>query len=587
MTTNNIPQRKFIFGPFCLDLTERVLSRGGRTVPLAPKIVDTLILLVENAGRVVGKYEMIERLWGDTFVEESSLSQNIFLLRKALGDGSRGREFIETLPKRGYRFATEPGRVANDYRTSVVIRGQAIKRIRSLAVMPFAVINGKTGENKGLGLSMTDAIIGKLSGLRGMSVIPTRTIIKYTERVGDLRTVVREQGVDAMVEGSVQRSGEKVRVRAQLILTDGQCVWSGEIEEQVEDLFLIQDLISKRIEDELTSELKGRIKPDNGGRGTGSRLAYEACLMGFYFANRKTTEALNTSIEYFEKSVEFDPLFARPHAGAADSLFWLAHGSSDRGFREGSFEKSRANALRAIALDDTLAEGHAALGTVLVKHDRDAEGADRAFRKAVEIDSNSAMAFSRYAYFLVAMGRIDEALTMVERCLEIDPLSPDSNAGLAMVLHFCGRHDEAIHYCETALAIEPGYTDARLLLGRCFEQKGMSNEAEIAYKAGAEMSPSCSEGRELLTHLYAATDRADLARSELSTLLSPPANGHVRAYNIAATFAMLGDDVAAVEWLEKPDMNWTERLRWLRYDPRLYALRFPRPERPIARRCER
>lgn len=583
MTTNGKTHRILAFGPFRLDLSERLLSRSGKVVPLAPKLFDTLALLVENAGHVVEKDQMMEHLWNDTFVEESSLSQNIFQLRKILGNGSSEQNYIETLPKRGYRFAADvydaadnSGNGSPPFTNGSETIGQQNTRlkVRSLAVMPFMPLAETEGTNEYLGLGMADATIIKLSSLSQLTVMPTRTMLKYAGRTDDLRTVAREHGIDAILEGAIQRSGERVRVTVQLIsVRDGTAMWSGKFDESFTDIFALQDSISEQLAGALALELTSGEIQRLKDHGTQNTQAYQSYLMGLFFSNKRTKEALSRSIDYFRQSIELDPVYALAYAGIADSFFWLAYSECDTEFRRESFERSRTNALKAIELDPTAAEAHAALATVKIKHDRDPAGADISFRQAIAAGPNCAMAHSRYTYFLAAVGRLDEALQKIKRAQEIDPLSPDANASLAMILYFHRDYDEAIRYCRIALALEPGFEEAALILGRCFEEKGLFTEAEAQYIAAKEMDADSTEPDELLGHIYTVTGREMLARQILSDLLSPAKANKNRPYNVAAIYAALGENELAIEWLERPFVNWTERLRMLRYDPRLDSLR--------------
>ena len=423
MTPTAKSHRIFVFGPYRLDLFERVLMRGDAIVSLAPKLFDTLAMLVENSGRVVEKEEMVERLWQDTFVEDSSLSQNIFQLRKILSKGSPESNYIETIPKRGYRFASVSLNVASDE------------------------------------------------------------------------------------------------------------------------------------------------------TNTTNAEARQAYLLGTYFSNKRTNEALARSIDYFHEAVVHDPEYGPAHAGLADSYFWLAYNETDPEFRRESFELSRASALRAIELDPSAAEGHAALATVKIKHDHDAAGADVEFKKAISVDPNCGMAYSRYAYFLAAMGRLNEALTMIRRDHEIDPLSPDANASLALILYFQRDYDGAIRYCKTALALEPASSEAMLLLGRSYQEKRMFREAAAQYEKAKAISSGSIEPDELLANLDALIGKAASAEAALAEVLAVKGVEQVRPYNVAAIYAALGDEDSAFEWLEQPFINWTERLRMLRFDPRLDNLR--------------
>jgi DNA-binding winged helix-turn-helix (wHTH) protein/tetratricopeptide (TPR) repeat protein len=584
MTANSKTHLIFTFGPFRMDVNERLLSRGGKVVPLAPKLFDTLALLVENAGRVVEKNELMEQLWHDTFVEESSLSQNIFQLRKVLKNGRTEQEYIETIPKRGYRFAAD---VLNSVRGSAgspayqngsdTIGQDSLLKVRSLAVMPFTSLGVTELTNEYLGLGMADATIIKLSGLSQLTVMPTRTMLKYAGRADELQNVAREHGVNAVLEGAIQRSGERVRVTVQLLsLSDGAAIWSGKFDENFTDIFSVQDSISEQLADALSLELTSSERQQLKKHGTQNTQAYQAYLMGLFFSNKRTKEALSKSIDYFRQSIELDADYALAYARIADSFFWLAYDESDMGFRHESFELSRSNALKAIELDPSVAEAHAALATVKIKHDHDPAGADASFRQAIAVDPNCAMAYSRYTYYLAAMGRLNEAHETIRRAQEIDPLSPDANASLAIILYMLRDYDDAIRYCRLAIDLEPRFAEAALILGRCFEQKGLFAAAVDQYSTAAEIDANGTEADELLGHIYAITGREAMARERLSWLLSAVTIDRVHPYNIAAIYAALGENELAFEWLEKPFINWTERLRMLRYDPRLDSLRADR-----------
>jgi len=203
---------------------------------------------------------------------------------------------------------------------------------------------------------------------------------------------------------------------------------------------------------------------------------------------------------------------------------------------------------------------------VQVKHDRDTAAADRSFKRAVNADPTCAMAFSRYTYFLAAVGRIDEALETSTRAQELDPLSPDANASLGLVLYFLRRYDAATRYCRLALDLEPTFSEAALLLGRCYEQKGMFDEAEVQYAEASRLEPNLIEADELRAYLHAVTGRKTLAKEELVKLSRCD---RAKPFNIAAIYCALGDNKQASAWLHRPFINWTERLRMVRYDPRL------------------
>src|SRR4030095_4965292 len=484
--------------------------------------------------------------------------------------------YIETIPKRGYRFAMDVAESDAGSSGTVQLNGNGGRKlasagsIRSIAVMPFSVLGDSKLDNECLGFGMADAIIVRLGRLAGLTVMPTRTMLKYVGRPDELRTFSREHDVQALLDGTVQRNGERIRLTVQLVdAASGTCVWSGKFDQSFGELFAVQDLISQEVADALALKLRGDLRAAKA-RDTDDLAAYQAYLMGFFFSNKRTRDGLSKAIDYFREAIDIDPRYARAQSGLADADFWLAYGEFSPDFRIENFERSRAYAESAIALDPMSAEAHAALATVKVKHDHDTAGAEESFRRAIEVDPACGMARSRFTYFLAAAGRLDEALKMSSMAQELDPLSPDANANLAMVLYFLRRYVDAIRCCRTALALEPAFSEAALLLGRCFEQEGMFDEAEKQYAAASMLEPQSHEGDELRAHLHAVTGRTTLAKQELSQL---SASDHVKPYNIAAIYSALGDKKRASEWLNRPFTNWTERLRMVRYDPRLDSCR--------------
>lgn len=573
-------QLSFEFGPFRLDLSERLLARNGKAVPLAPMLFKTLVILVENSGHILEKDELMKRLWPDTFVEESSLAQNIFQLRKALKDGGSGRRYIETVPKRGYRFSADVREIVHDvsettsaYPTNgrfLIKEDETGLAVKSLAVLPFKTLGEHKSADEYLGLGMADATIIKLSGLGQLVVVPTSTVFKYAGRKNDPQAVGRKLGADAVLQGTIQRAGKRVRVTVQLIsLNDGKTIWSGKFDEHFTDIFAVQDSISEQVAGALALRFTAAERRRLRKRYTENTEAYQAYLTGLFFWNKKSKEGLNKAVEYFQQAIEQDPSYALAYAGLADSYFWIAYSDFDTLTRSKSFEMSRSNALKALELDPFVAEAHAALATVKVKHDRDTIGAERSFERAIATNPNCAMAYSRYTYFLAAMGRLGESLQKIKRAQQLDPLSPDANASLAYILYFARDYDEAIRYCQRALDLEPNFLDALLLLGLSYEQKGMIEEAITQFSKAKDANTDSTEPLELLGHVFAISGQTFEARKILSELHSSAKQNSIHPYNVALIHAALGQSEQAFELLEKPYANWTERLRMLRFDPRM------------------
>lgn len=575
METNGKIHRRLAFGPFQMDVTDRTLFRGKKPVQIAPKLFDTLRFLIENNGRVVEKEQMIDVLWQDVFVEESSLSQNIFQLRKILGKSPTGANYIETISKRGYLFVAEVQEIfENNGGANGIAQTVPRSNISSLAVLPFTSLNRTAEDDKCLGLAMADAVINKLTGISSLKVTTLRTVLRYADRVDDLLNFARELDVDAVLDGTIQQISQKIRVSAHLVTTaDGKTVWSGTFDNDLADIFSLQDCISEQLADALALQLTSTEKTNLKKHCTQDTRAYQAYLMGVFFSNKRTKEFLERSIGYFCEAIGMEPHFALAHARLADSYFWVAYNEIDTTIRGKNFELSREHALKAIEFDSSVAEAHAALGTVLIKHDRDPAGAEISFIRAIKADQNCAMAHSRYTYFLAAMGRITEALKHIRLAQEIDPLSPDTNAGLAFILYLLRDYDEAIRYCRIAIDLEPGFAEAALTLGRCLEQQHQFADAEAQYAAIQQSDNGETEAAELLCHVYAITGRKAMAQDLLSEIFAHKKGVLIRPYNVAAILQGLGRSQSAVEWSKKPYVNWTESLRMLRFDPRLDTLR--------------
>lgn len=575
-TTSN---QVFTFGRFQLDLRERSLSRGGKNIPLTPKLFDTLVALVENSGHVIERNELIERLWRDTYVEESSLSQNIFQLRKALGNQDFHASYIETVPKRGYRFT------ANVKRITTNENGQNSKHasengerpqncVGSIAVLPFRFI-GEIEHGNYLGLGIADAIIVKLSSLRQAEVVPTHSVFKLIDSVeADPVETGRRLSVVAVLQGTIQHGARRIRVTVQLIsVQNGKTLWAEKFEAAFTDIFAVEDSISEQVARSLTLQITPEGQEQLRKRYTENTRAYQAYLMGLFYWNKRTNDALKRAVEYFRQAIDLDPQYALAYAKLADTYFLIAYRDFNEDSRNKGFEKSRSTALSALELDPFVAEAHAALGTVKVKYDKNIWAAEASFKRAIAVNPSCAMAYSRYTWFLAAMGRLDESLENMRHAQELDPLSPDANAGLANILYFAKEYDEAVRYCERALELEPNFLDALLWLGLSYQQKGMHEEAIQRFLQAQEIHKRNTEPTELLGHAFALTGQREKAKDALSKLKRAASTRQIRPYNIAMIYAGLGNTRRAFEYLERPYINWTERLRILRFDPRMKLLR--------------
>ncbi|HEV2707877.1 MAG TPA: winged helix-turn-helix domain-containing protein [Pyrinomonadaceae bacterium] len=630
----------FEFGPFRADIKERLLYRDGEVVPLSPKVFETLLVLIERRGHVLEKAELMEILWPDSFVEESSLSQNISRLRKALGEGGAAeRHYIETLPKRGYRFvacvtevrhadtesaprplssaetlvadeksiparddapvldataaAAAPSKPCVAHRTwrsyvtfacillisatTFLLFARACERrpartglqAKSIAVLPFKTL-GADGETEILGLGMADALIIKLSKLPQPSVLPTGSIFKYTKRDKDALSIGRELGVDAVLDGTVQRAGDRVRITAQLIkLSDEKVIWSGTFDEQCSGIFALQDSLSEQLAVALTSELTNRDRERLAGHLTQNVEAYQDYLMGVYFWNRRTEENLVKAIGYLERAVGKDANFAMAHAVLADCYYLSGINNYKIMSRSEAIGKAHESARSALALDERLAEAHTTMAGIRSYH-RDYEAAEKEFRRAIELNPNYSLAHVRYGYLLFGLLQLENAVSEMKRARELDPASPITNAALAYMLRVARDYDGAIRYNRIALELQEDIMGARAGIAESYIHKGMPQEALAEIEKLGETDPLLA--LQLKAYAFAVSGRQAEAAAIVSNLQQSKDHHAVPAYNYALIYANLGDKDRAFEWLKK-DSLLDAREAMLKFDPEMDPLR--------------
>src|SRR5262245_20488508 len=636
------------FDRFCLDASERILLHDQQETPLTPKVFETLLLLVENSGRVIEKEELLQTIWPDSFVEESSLTQNISLLRKALGEGGDGRRFIETIPKRGYKFIAPvrlvnkeapadeappersaapeaaikeeiethlqrqegvapraglqptfsafPANLNSGRKVAVVVLALSLalaggayllaskrqgavsaeseNRVRSLAALPFKPLGDESGDDF-LGLGMADALILKLGGFDGLTVLTTSSIAQYAGREHDAREVGKRLGVDAVLDGTIQRVGDRVRVTATLLdLRDGKMLWSGKFDERFTDVFTLQDSISGKVSGALRLQLAtgGGAHPTR--RFTESMDAYQMYSMGLYFSNKDTPESLSKAVEYFRQATEKDPNYALAFAMLADTYAAIA-GYGLMTVKE-LREKAQAAGARALELDGSLPEAIAAVGVVRAQFDGDLEGAEQMYRRALDLNPSFGTVYRLYAILLLETDRFEESIKHMQRALELDPLSPVINTYLSHLYRNSHRPDEALKYTRTALEVDPNFWWARSQQGEAYEAKGMYQEAAAEYRKLAEMEGYSLYGKYKLIYLYVVMERNDEARKLFAETQKPLQDGKAWPHAmdvIAIAHVALGQKDKAFEWLNRAAESGVLSRYTLRHNAKLDPLR--------------
>jgi DNA-binding winged helix-turn-helix (wHTH) protein/Tfp pilus assembly protein PilF len=568
------PTQVYEFGDFRLDAVKRLLWRKGEPVSLPPKVFDLLLLLVESHGRELKKDELMRRLWPDCYVEESNLTQYVFLLRKALGQRRGENRLIVTIPGRGYRLVEVVRQVGEDGETISELTREpnptaGAAAVRSIAVLPFMPLVAGV-EDKYLGLGMADAIINRLSHIQQIAVRPTDAILKYTDSAPDPIGAGRELDVDALLIGKFQRAGERIRVTVQLVNVRAvSLLWAEKFEEHFANIFAVQDSISEQVGQALTLRLSGEERQRLTRRETDSPEAYQSYLKGRYHSAKWTYSGWTKGIEHFSHATEVDPNYALAYAGLAEAFYIVSNLYLPP--RE-AMPKAKAAALKALGLGETLAEAHTSLALVQAFYDWDWLAAEREFQRALELNPGYASAHRWYGRYLTTLARFDEAITELRRAQQLDPLSPSINAELGRPFLYTRQYSQAIAQLQETLELEPNFWPAHLFLGWAYEQQGQFTEA-IAILSHASALDDNPRTLSSLGHAYAAAGQKDQAQKVLDELVAQSQQRYVSPYYIAAIYTGLGEKDLAFTWLEQAYQDQSEWLVWLKVDPRVDGLR--------------
>jgi DNA-binding winged helix-turn-helix (wHTH) protein/TolB-like protein/Flp pilus assembly protein TadD len=619
------------FGPYQLDPPERLLLCDGQSVPMPPKAFDLLVFLVERRGHLVDKDQLLKAVWPGSFVEEGNLSVTVSVLRKALNDDRGHHKYIETVSKRGYRFVAEvrqvgeaeavlarpqviesprqledspvrelPGVVSKSHSLIpksvfwsiavaavglsvllILVKGlprrvagasavQGPAEIRSLAVLPFQTLGAKRGDEY-LGLGMADALITRLGNTGKIIVRPTSAIQKYAIQELSPQAAGREQGVDAVLDGRIQRQADRVRLTVQLIrVRDGEQLWGETFDKEFTNIFALEDALSERVAQSIRLKLTGEETRRFTKRATERPDAYEAYIKGRYFWNKRTDKGMKKGLEYFRQAIALDPAFTEAYVGVADSYATLGLYAVIP--PKEAFPAAKEAALRALEMDDGLAEAHATMGFINFYFDWNRADAENEFRRALADNPNDAMAHSWYGESLAAMGRFPEAVAEAQRALEDDPLSLIIGSNAGWTLSLAGNTDHAIEILKKAIEIDSSFPRTHFRLGRAYEQKKLYDLAisELQQAVSLSGGDACYKGS--LGHAYAASGKADQARQILRDLEGRTEQAYVPSYAIALVYAGLGDNDHAITWLQKAYEDRSTSIAFLKLDPELATL---------------
>ncbi len=603
------------FGPFRMDSAERMLLRNGETIPLQPKAFDLLRVLVEHRGHLLEKDELLRAIWPDTIVEEVNLANNISVLRKALGEGGNGQRFIETVSRRGYRFVapvvekyegmvergmTEIAQAPIAQREAPVAAatGEAPQRaprrwaprrpglaislgvlllvgvagavifwspksrpaapadqIKSLAVMPLENLSGDPTQEY-FADGMTDALIGELTKIGALRVISRTSSMRYKGTRRLLPEIARELNVEAVIEGTVQRLGNRVLVRAKLVHgASEQALWSRNWDHDLRDVLKLQSEIAQAV----VREIQIKLTPAEQTRLSGARPinpeAYEAYLKGVYWTNqgvnaptcRESEESHKKSFGYFEQAIKIAPDYAHAFAGLGASYHWLASCSASFG---DFYPKARAAVQQALALDETLAEAHVSLAFIRLYNEWDFAGAEREINRAIELNPNTS--YAMYGLYLSEVGRHTEAIAAMKRAQELDPLTLPIKQNLGLVYMQARQYDLVIEHARHLLDLTPNDAGTRAALGTAYVYQRRYDEGLAEIQKAIEKSGTVPEGlRGRLAWAYAAAGKRSEALRLLDELTGLAQQSPSLKVSLARTYAMLGQRDQAFEWLER------------------------------------
>jgi TolB-like protein/Tfp pilus assembly protein PilF len=567
------------FGPFRLLPGERRLLRGSQAVALTPKVFDTLLALVCHSGRLLGKDELMKMIWQDSFVEEGNLTQNIFILRKVLGESPHDHQYIVTIPGHGYRFVAEVREITREvadfrHKASDISGQSAAQRaeaLTSLAVLPFISLYSE-GDHEYLGPGIADTLITRLSNIKRLTVRPTTSVLKYINARPDPLEAGRELNVDAVLDGRIQRAGDALRVTMQLIrVRDGRTLWAEKFDEKFTNIFEVQDSISEQVMRALAVQLTSDEQKMLTKRYTQSVEAFQLYIKGRHFWNKRTVEGLKRGMDCAQQAIDIDPTYTMAYIGLADSYNLLA-GYAGLAPQE-TFPKARAAALRAQEIDDTLSEAEASLAFVAYRYDWNWTAAEERFRRAVELKPDYPTAHHWYGEYLAAMGRFAESIAELERAQQLDPLSLPINTDLGQSLYFARQYASAIEQLQKTLEMGRGFVRAYVILGAAYERKGLYADSIAAFSKAREIAGENQLAIGGFGRACAIAGRRDEALEALRELKRMSEQRYVSNYNIAEIHMGLGDHDEALKWLWKAYESRDVWLVWLRVNPAFDPLR--------------
>jgi TolB-like protein/DNA-binding winged helix-turn-helix (wHTH) protein len=600
----NVPVNRMRFGVFEVDLRAGELTKSGLRLKMQAQPFQVLAMLLEKPGQLVTRQELRKKLWPQTIINfDHGLNKAISKIREALGDSAQNPRFVETIARRGYRFLADvavvntPERQSEDasfglarpenpasvdlasagklpkrligpyalglFALSLVVvltisvswilhsRDRSSSMIRSLAVLPLENLSSDSAQDY-FADGMTDELIATLGRISALRVISRTSMMAYKGVRKPLAQIAAELNVEAVVEGSVLRSGDQVRITTQLIQVPAdKHIWAESYEGNIRDTLTLQNRVARAIAQQIRVTLNRQEKAALKDAKAVNPEAYQAYLTGRYYSNKRTGADLRKAIDYFNRAIEMDRAFAAAYTGLADA--YALSGDWEYGILspEDAFPKAKAAAAKALALNNSLAEAHTSLAFVLDLYDWDWYSAEGEYKRAIALNSGYATAHQWYAWHLIVMAHNNETLAELRKAESLDPLSPIISADLADALCVSHRYDESIEQSRKTLGMHPYFAVAHYELGQAFAQKHMYKDAIAELRRAIELSRGSTAFDAQLAYVYAISGRTKEAMKLVKDLEARQDRPSSTYPHIALIYVGLGDYDQAMGWLNK------------------------------------
>ena len=605
MRQANDPSGRLRFGVFEVDLRAGELTKRGLRIRLQEQPFQVLAMLLGKPRELVTREELRDKIWGRTVVDfDHGLNKAINKIREALGDSAENPRFVETVARRGYRFLadvtpidtaggeqpgaqtkaldpptdpypavpadlsapakrTYPARarmgiglvlglvLAASLSWILYVHSGSSLRIRSLVVLPLESLSGDASQDYFTD-GMTDALITDLGQISALRVISRTSAMTYKRVHRPLPEIARELNVDAVVEGTVLRSGDRVRITAQLIqVPNEKHLWAQSYEGDLQDTLALQNSVARAIAKQIQVTLNPREEAALKKSSSVNAEAYEAYLRGRYFWNKRTRDGLVRATDYFQHAIDTDAGYAPAYSGLADS--YALSGDWEYGILspQDAFPRAKTAATRALTLDDNLSEAHTSLAFIQDLYDWDWASAEREYKRAIELNPGYATAHHWYAWHLIVIGRNEEGIAELKKAESLDPLSLVISADLADALCIAHRYDESVKQTQKTFEMDPHFALAHYQMGQALEQKHQHDEAIAEFRRAIELSGGNTTFESNLAHAYAVSGRPEEAAKIVKDLEARHNQGSPTDASIALIYVGLGDNDRALLWLNK------------------------------------